>query len=265
MIDLTADNGVAEITMSRPPVNAIDDAFMDTFEQRLDDLEQRSDVAIVVIRSNRRCFCAGADLSRIQGFFSEDDGAHQMVAYVRKFHALFDRIERLPAVTLAVINGPALGGGLEMALSCDLRIAAQSAKLGLPEARVGMIPGAGGTQRLTRLCGIGPASRLILTGEVVNGDEAERIGLVQWSVPDAQLEQRATELTERVQSLSAPALRAAKDCMAAYFDPEADGYARELEKPLELMKTTEARERIEQFLAAGTSKTASTTNGGKVR
>ncbi len=262
MIDLTVENGVAAITMSRPPVNAVDDAFMATFEQRLDELEQHADAAIVIIRSDQRCFCAGADLSRIRGFFSDDDGARQMVGYVSKFHALFDRIERLPAVTLAVINGPALGGGLEMALSCDLRIAAQSAKLGLPEARVGMIPGAGGTQRLTRLCGIGAASRLILTGEVVDGDEAERIGLVQWSVPESQLAQRASHLTERVGSLSAPALRAAKDCMAAYFDPEIDGYARELEKPLELMKTAEARERIEQFLAPGTSKTASTTNGG---
>jgi enoyl-CoA hydratase/carnithine racemase len=146
-----------------------------------------------------------------------------------------------------------------MALSCDLRIAARSAKLGLPEARVGMIPGAGGPPRLTRLCGIGTASRLILAGEVVDGEEAERLGLVQWSVPDSQLAQRTRDLAERVRSPSKPALQAAKDCLAAYLDPEIDGHARELEKPLDLMRTTEARERIEHFLTGAARRTAFTT------
>ncbi|MFZ8239034.1 enoyl-CoA hydratase/isomerase family protein, partial [Staphylococcus aureus] len=86
-------------------------------------------------------------------------------------HALFNRLEALEAVTLAVVDGPALGGGLELALSCDLRVASMRAKLGLPEARVGMIPGAGGTQRLPRLCGPGVAARLILGGEIVDGAE----------------------------------------------------------------------------------------------
>jgi enoyl-CoA hydratase/carnithine racemase len=262
MIDLTVAGGVATITMSRPPVNAIDHAFLAAFACCLDALEARSDVTIVVIRSDQHCFCAGADLSLIGGYFADSDGADHMVSYVRKFHDLFRRVEALPAVTMAVLGGPALGGGLELALSCDLRLAARSAKLGLPEARVGMIPGAGGTQRLTRLCGIGTASRLILTGEIVDGAEAERIGLVQWSAPDAELAQRSGEMTARVCSLARPALQAAKDCLAAYFDPMLDGYARELEKPLHLMKTAEVRERIALFLS-GAAREAPRTSGEK--
>lgn len=249
MIDLTVDAGIATITMSRPPVNAINNAFLTTYTERIEELERLPDVTVVMIRSDQRCFCAGADLSQIQGYFTDGNGPQSMVRYVRRFHDLFQRLEALPAVTLAVLNGSALGGGLEMALSCDLRIAAKSTKLGLPEARVGMIPGAGGTQRLTRLCGVGTASRLILTGEMVEGDEAQRLGLVQWAVPDSELMQRARNIAERVSSLSRPALRAAKDCIHAFFDPAVDGYARELEKPLTLVKTAEARERIGHFLS----------------
>lgn len=249
MIDLSVSGSVATIVMCRPPVNAIDEAFIDSFDRAIDEIERLDEIGAVRICSRQKTFSAGADLGRIKEFFAVDDGPNEMVRYVGRFHELFRRVERLPVVTLAAINGAALGGGLELALSCDLRVAAHSARLGLPEARVGMIPGAGGTQRLTRLCGIGVASRLILTGEVIDGPEAERLGLVQWSVPDAELEQRAQSVLERVSSLARPALRAAKDCLMAYFDPAIDGYARELEKPLTLMRTPEARDRIEGFLS----------------
>lgn len=249
MIELAISGTVATLTMDRPPVNAIDETFLDAFDVAMLGVERHGEIAMVVIRSRQRCFSAGADLARIGSYFGREHGPQEMTQFVRRFHELFRRIELLPAVTLSVLNGHALGGGLELALSCDLRMAAQSALLGLPEARVGMIPGAGGTQRLTRLCGLGVASRLILTGEMVGADEAVRLGLVQWSVPDVELEGRVAELIGRVSSLSRPALVAAKDCMQTYFDPAVDGYARELEKPLTLMKTREARERVEAFIA----------------
>lgn len=249
MIDLEVAGSIAKIVMNRPPVNAIDDAFVGEFERAIDTLERESAVGAVMICSTQKTFSAGADLNGIKAHFASDNGPRQMVSYVRRLHQLFFRIERLPIVTLAAIKGAALGGGLELALSCDLRLASRSAVLGLPEARVGMIPGAGGTQRLTRLCSIGVASRLILSGEMVNGDEAERLGLVQWSVSDTDFEQQAQAVMDRVTSLSRPALAAAKDCLLAYFDPAVDGYARELEKPLTLMKTPEARNRIEDFLS----------------
>lgn len=248
MISVTHKGAISTILMSRPPVNAIDAAFVAAFGQALDEIDTARPT-IVVIRSDQKCFSAGADLGLIQSYFSQPGGTKEMVAYVTALHAWFNRLEKLKAVTLAAIAGPALGGGLELALACDLRIAATHAKLGLPEARVGMIPGAGGTQRLPRLCGPGVAARLILGAEVIDGAEAERLGLVQWSVAAADLDARTAEISERVAGLSRPALTASKHCLAAAFDGDADGYARELDAPLELMKTPEARERIAKFFA----------------
>ena len=126
-----------------------------------------------------------------------------MVQDVRRFHQLFDRIESLPCVTLAEIGGSALGGGFELALSCDLRMASTTAKLGLPEAKLGLIPGAGGTQRLTRLCGPGTAARIILAAEVVDGATACQLGMVQWAVAPDDLAAHAQALAQRVAELSA--------------------------------------------------------------
>ena len=246
MIRVEHAGAAATVVMSRPPVNAIDPSFVAAFEEVLDEIEETKPT-IVIVRSDQKCFCAGADLALIRGFFTATGGTGAMVAYVTTLHALFNRLEALEAVTLAVIDGPALGGGLELALSCDLRIASTRAKLGLPEARVGMIPGAGGTQRLPRLCGPGVSARLILGGEVVDGAEAAHLGIVQWAVEARELDTRVDVIIKRVTGLSRPALVASKDCMAAWFDPKADGYARELEKPRHLMKTKEARSRIDAF------------------
>jgi enoyl-CoA hydratase len=248
MIELSQAGAIATVTMTRPPVNAMDAAFVTAFDKVLDSIE-KAKASVVVIRSNQKCFCAGADLSLIQRFFSQPGGTAGMIAYVTTLHALFNRLEKLQAVTIAAIAGPALGGGLELALSCDLRIAAASAKLGLPEARVGMIPGAGGTQRLPRLCGPGIANRIILGAEVIDGTEAARVGLVQWVTPEADLDQKVGEVTSRIAGLSRPALIASKHCLAAAHDPAVDGFARELETPLVLMETSEARDRIAAFFA----------------
>lgn len=246
MIKAHHAGAVTTIVMSRAPVNAIDPAFVAAFEAALGEAEA-AQPTVLVVRSDQKCFCAGADLALIRGFFGAAGGTAKMVAYVRTLHKLYNRLEAFPAVTLSCIAGPALGGGLELALSCDLRIATRTAKLGLPEARVGMIPGAGGTQRLTRLCGQGIASRLILGGEVVDGAEAERIGLVQWAVDEAGFDAAIQKIADRIAGLSRQALIASKDCMLAYFDPAVDGYARELEKPLALMETEEARQRVARF------------------
>ena len=250
MITAQHSGSVTTIVMSRPPVNAIDTTFIADFQRVLDDVA-KADPTLIVVRSDQKCFCAGADLALIRGFFDQADGVDCMLAYVKTLHLLFNRIEAFPAVTLACVAGPALGGGLELALACDLRIATRTAKLGLPEARVGMIPGAGGTQRLTRLCGSGVSSRLILGGEIVDGAEAERLGIVQWSADEADFDAAIQRIAERIAGLSRQALIASKDCILASFDPAIDGYARELEKPLQLMQTEEARARVAQFFSSG--------------
>ena len=248
MIDLAIANGIATVTMARPPVNAIDEELLAAFHAVLDRLEADGSVQIMVLRSARKVFCAGANIARIGEMFAEADGPEAMVEFVRGFHTLFNRIERLPLVTLAVIQGAAMGGGLEMALACDLRLASETALLGLPEAKIGMIPAAGGTQRLTRLCGAGLASRIILGAEAITGAEAARYGLVQWAASAATLEATLAEITERIAGLSRASLVAAKDCIAAQRDPAIDGFARELEKPLTLMRDADSQARIQAFL-----------------
>jgi enoyl-CoA hydratase len=249
MIRVEQSGAIATMLMSRPPVNAIDPAFVSALNGALGEVEQMKPT-VLVVRSDQRCFCAGADLTLIRGYFVAPDGVERMIEYVESLHGVFNRLESLETVTLAVIDGPALGGGLELALACDLRIASTRAKLGLPEARVGMIPGAGGTQRLTRLCGPGVSSRLILGGEIVDGAEAARLGIVQWSADAAELDTRVGEIATHVAGLSRGALVASKDCIAAWFDPAVDGYAREIEKPRHIMRTEEARQRVEAFFAS---------------
>jgi len=246
MISFSKDGNVGAITLSRASVNAMNAAFITALNAALDAAEAAKPT-VLVIKSDQKCFCAGADLGLIAGFFEEDNGTEGMVAYVKTLHDVFNRIERFTAVTLAVINGPALGGGLEMALACDLRIASTRAKIGLPEAQVGMIPGAGGTQRLPRLVGPGVTARLILSGDVIDGSEAERIGIAQWVAETEALDALVDTTANRIAGLSLQALMASKDCIAGYYDPEIDGFALELEKPLELIPTEEARERVLGF------------------
>ena len=249
MINVTQSGGVATLLMSRPPVNAIDHAMIAAMNGALDKIE-KDKPTVVVIKSDQKCFSAGADLAMIQGYFSKATGTAEMVEYVTALHAVYNRLEKCEAVTIAAIAGPALGGGLELALSCDMRIATTAAKIGLPEARIGMIPGAGGTQRLPRLVGPGIAARMILGAEVLDGAEAANLGVVQWTVEPAALDAKVAEVAGRVAGLARPALASCKACMAAWFDPSKDGFAMEIEQPLTLMETKEARERIAAFFAA---------------
>ena len=248
-LTLAVDGAVATITLCRPPVNAIDDAMLDALDGALAQVEARPDVAVVRIRSAAKAFCAGADLEMVSRRVGHAEGAAEMVETVRRFHAVFDRLASLPAVTLAEIGGPALGGGLELALACDLRIAAHEARLGLPEAKVGLLPGAGGTQRLTGLCGPGVAARLILTGELIDGQEAARLGLAQWAVPAGELEAAATSVAARAAGLSPEAVRAAKGCIAVAAAVAPEGVRAEVDGIGALMREDGTRRRVAAFLA----------------
>jgi len=237
------------VTLDRPPVNAINDEWLTRFHAILTDLERRDDISLLHIRSSQKIFCAGMDVAHIQALAARPDGADAMVADVTEFPRAFARIEAMPQVVLAEIGGAALGGGLELALACDLRIAARHAKVGLPEARLGLIPGAGGTQRLTRLCGRGIASRLILSAEVIDGAAAERLGIVQWSFDKEELAASANEIAARLTDLSPAAVREAKRLIAAALDPARDGYAEEREADRRLFGSQDTQSRLGQFLA----------------
>jgi len=254
MFDLIRRNGVAVLTLSRPPVNAISNDWLSSFHELLDRLAGDDDWSILHIRSDQKVFCAGADLEEMRGRFALPDGIEVTATYVRAIQVLYERIEALPQVTLAEIGGAAMGGGLELALACDLRMAAREAKLGLPEGRLGLLPGAGGTQRLTRLCGPGTASRIILGCEIVDGAAAEQLGIVQWAVPRDRLAEDAQELAERIAELPSAALAASKNCIAIAPDPARDGYAAEIDASRALFQTDETRARVTAFLEGGSGR-----------
>ena len=155
---------------------------------------------------------------------------------------------RRPCVTLAEIGGAAMGGGLELTLACDVRVAAVEAKLGLPEVGLGLLPGAGGTQRLTRLCGRGIATRLILGGEIIDGAFAERLGVVQWAQPRESAGRVDKRTRDALRSGSQAALAASKQCLAASGDPHRDGFAEELAATRKLYQHPETRRRVSEFL-----------------
>src|SRR5450631_924615 len=232
---------ILELTMARPPVNAVNREWIDGFEAILDDLGRQQDISVLLIRSSQRIFSAGADLKLMRDCFATEDGPGRMIETVRRMQRLFDRIEALPQVVVAEIGGAAHGGGFELALACDLRVAAESARLGL-------LPGAGGTQRLTRLAGPGVARRLILTAEVVSGAQARDLGLVQWAVPDDQLTAFANSVADRIAALSPAALAACKHCFSAADAPIGSGMLIELLETHKLFNTADTRNRVKAFL-----------------
>jgi enoyl-CoA hydratase len=237
-----------ELTMARAPVNAINRDWIDGFEGILDDLAGRSDIAVLLIRSSQRIFSAGADLKLMQDCFATEDGPDRMIETVRLMQRLYDRIESLPQVVVAEIAGAAHGGGFELALACDLRIAAEDAPLGLPEARLGLLPGAGGTQRLSRLAGPGVARRLILMAEIVTGAQARDLGLVQWSLPANQLGAFAESVVQRIAALSPSALAACKHCFSAADAQLGPGMLIELLETHKLFNAVDTRKRVREFL-----------------
>lgn len=249
MLDTEVSGRVAVLTLKRAPVNAIDAAWLAAFHDALDRLAARHDWHVLHLRSAMKVFCAGADLAEMKPLLESAEGIESMVRVAADMQGLFARLAAMPQVTLVELAGAALGGGFELALACDLRIAADEAKIGLPEARLGLVPGAGGTQRLTRLVGPGLAARLILGGEVLDGRHGASLGLVQWSLPRAELAARAAALAAQIAALPADALAACKSCMAAAFDPARDGYAEELEASRRLYGNPATRERVAQFLA----------------
>lgn len=248
MFELQMRGRVAEVTMCRPPVNAISEEWGAAFNQLLDQLEARDDWTLLHLRSNQKVFAAGADLAQIQSWISAEQPDVVLAGYISKLQAVYRRLESLSRVTLAEIGGAALGGGLELALSCDLRVAAKEVKIGLPEVGIGLIPGLGGTQRLTRLVGRGTAARLILSAEPVDGATAEQLGVVQWSFPRADLAAEAQRIADRIAGLPLPALKVAKELIGAHGAGHDAGYAMERELGGRLLLTSEAQNLITSFI-----------------
>ncbi len=188
-------NQIAYITIDRPKVlNALNMATMQELQIVFSAIKDHTDVRVVILTgAGEKAFVAGADIGELS--------QHSPVSakeYTHRGQAIIDAIENLGKPVIACINGFALGGGCELALACTMRLASENAKLGQPEVKLGLIPGYGGTQRLPRLVGKGPAMQLLLTGEIINAQEAHRIGLVNEVLPAAELIPRAEAIAAKI-------------------------------------------------------------------
>jgi enoyl-CoA hydratase/carnithine racemase len=249
LIGLSVAERIATVTLNRPPVNAFHAAMFSAFHAVLDDLGSRSDWCVLHIRSGLKLFSAGADLAEISTRFESADKMQAAADTTRPFQELFQRISDLPQVSLAEIAGAALGGGFELALGCDLRIAANEARLGLPEAGLGLLPGGGGTQRLTWIAGPAAAARIILAADAVDGRTARELGMVQWSVAGSDLATEARRIAARVAAQHPLSLAACKVCLRLARDPQRNGFAAETEWTGRLLATEETQRRVAAFLS----------------
>lgn len=208
-INFKKRDGISWVQFNRPEkLNALNPDVLRDLDKAVDTCEEDDAIKVVVLHGNEKAFVAGADIENMAK--GDIKSAFELTDLTMRVQ---ERLADLPKPTIAAISGYALGGGCELALCCDFRIAADNAVLGQPEITLGIIPGGGGTQRLTRLVGLGPATELIFTGEMIKANKAEQIGLVSRVVPLDQLEGEAEALASKLMEMPALALRAAKTAM----------------------------------------------------
>jgi enoyl-CoA hydratase/carnithine racemase len=245
-LDISGD-GVGTIRLDRPPVNALNAAVAAELGDAVDAAAVDGSVRAVVVSGGDNVFAAGADVKEMIGL-----DPISMYTYIGRFQDALTRLESLPVVTIAAINGYALGGGCEVALACDLRICADDSQLGQPETTLGIIPGAGGTQRLPRLIGEGRAKELIYSGRFVGAEEAHAIGLVNEVHPAAEVPARAEELARRYAEGPGVALRAAKEVIQRGMETDlATGLLIEKQAFASLFATEDQQAGMSSFLQKG--------------
>ncbi|MEV1009528.1 enoyl-CoA hydratase-related protein [Streptomyces sp. NPDC049881] len=241
------DDGVGTLRLDRPPLNALDAALQDRLRDLAHEAAGRDDVRAVVLWGGERVFAAGADIKEMRAM---DHAA--MVARARGLQEAFTAVARIPKPVVAAVTGYALGGGCELALCADVRFAASDARLGQPEILLGLIPGAGGTQRLPRLIGPSRAKDLIFTGRQVGADEALAMGLVDRVLPAGEVYGAARAWAARLAAGPAIALRAAKESVDVGLDAGVDaGLALERSWFAGLFATDDRAYGMDSFMTEG--------------
>jgi enoyl-CoA hydratase/carnithine racemase len=245
---VTRDDGVALLRIDRPPMNALSLAVLTELADAAVSLATDPAVKAVVVAGGERAFAAGFEISE----FDDQDRA-RLVG--ERFRAALDALGDIPRPVIAAVNGFALGGGLELAMACDLRIAADTARVGQPEILLGLIPGAGGTQRLPRLVGPARAKEIIWSGRQVRADEAERIGLVDRVVPAAELLDVATDWAAGFARGAVVAMGLAKRAVDRGLDGSlGEGLDIEADAFVEAFATEDAAVGVRSFLEDGPGK-----------
>jgi enoyl-CoA hydratase/carnithine racemase len=246
LIGYQIEDGVATVTLDNPPANALSNALLEELDQAFEALGRKAEAKAVVITGAGKIFAAGADIKEIAEIDSENRG-RQLTA---RGQAILNRIERMNKPVLAALNGLfCLGGGLELAMACHLRIAGDRVRLGLPEITLGIMPGFGGTQRLPRLVGTAKALELILTGDRIKADEALEIGLVNEVVPDSEVLNRTRAVAKKIAGMGQAAVRAALMAVVeGQRQPLDSGLELESKLFASLCETADMKEGVKAFL-----------------
>lgn len=237
-------NQIATITIQHPPMNALSRVVLNDLNDCLDQIEADQDIKVVVIQGGGDHFSAGADIKEFMTISGKE--AYQKLS--EQALIVFDRIEYFSLPVIAAIQGAALGGGLELAMACHMRIVTKHATLGLPEITLGLIPGYGGTKRLPLLVGFAKASEMILTGESVNGDTAGRLGLVNQVVEEAHLHRETLALAEKIAQKSKLAIHSALQLLSSQkFRHEQDRQV-EAQTFAQMFESEDSQEGLKAFL-----------------
>ncbi|MER2537023.1 MAG: enoyl-CoA hydratase/isomerase family protein [Rhizobiaceae bacterium] len=236
---------IALVELNRPPANAIGLLQIEQLSTVLSEIEASHECRVVIFHSSGRFFSAGADIKLMAEHVDHREGAEAMAAMGAAMQAAFGRVEKLPVVTIAAITGICVGGGLELALACDMRVADGGASTGFPEMRIGLLPAAGGTQRLTRIAGPAVASRLILTGEIIPAGKAHGYGIFQELAEPGKALEKAMELAGMVSAAPRVTIEAIKRCLAVA--PSQEGYEMESRETLALHRQPETKALIRAF------------------
>jgi len=241
---VTVSHHVARITLHHPPANVLNLSVLKDLEQVLNEVEEDDYVRVVIVTGTGRFFCAGADLHELAHLTTVHSGSE----FALRGQSLLSRIERSEKPVLVAINGTCVGGGLELALACHIRVAAAGVMIGVPEIKLGLIPGFGGTQRLPRVVGASKAAEMILTGESLSAEEALRIGLVSRVVPPHELMAQAEAIAALITARGKTAVEAALHAIRGGLDiPLSEGLAREAELFGQLCVTPDKQEAVQAF------------------
>lgn len=243
LVERQAEHRTALVRLNRPKqLNALNGAVMDALCDALEELDRDDGVRAIVVTGNERAFAAGADIGEMANATPIDMLTSNRIGQ-------WDRVRKVSKPVIAAVNGWALGGGCELAMTLDIIVAGEGAKFGQPEINIGVIPGAGGTQRLSRAVGKSKAMRMILTGEAISAGDAERAGLVAQVVPDEVVVEDALALAARIAEKSPIALRLAKEAVnAAYEMPLTDALAHERRLFYLLFASEDQKEGMAAFL-----------------
>ena len=249
LLTVEINSGIAQLTLNNPPLNVVTVALVAQLDHTLDELATDPTVQVLILTgAGERVFCAGSDIKEFSAFLGPDGRVLERKLIAE--NAMYSKLDKFPKPTIAAMSGHALGGGLEMAVCCDLLVAAENVRLSLPEVHLGVIPGSGGTIRTTRRIGEGRAKEMVLLGEPIDAQTALDWGLINRIAPAGQAVEMAMELATKLAALPNIALQTAKQAIDLAFDTDdPDAIQQTLPLSERVFQSDDAQEGVRAFMA----------------